>query len=323
MFAERADAHQRKLALEEIQELRKFVDPERPQHFAPRGDAEIVLELPALLQGIGLIDVVLQVFAVGVHGAQLLHVDRFAVLSQALEADQGPIGGILVRARGSGFSEDEMHVSVEFALVHQFEAAEIEASQHLGFGESPVAAFGEREVPSLQDGQLGSDALEQKIQKIEDRTENRSEPMVELAPALGDRLPVAEEDAAFHQHFVDPDQIQVEAAEIVDPVQIDKQLAGIRGFVLDVEVCFRIEHQGLGLAEAAEFQIVVDEGKKIFPVGKVILPQGNQNAVIRLTERIGWRVAFVADGGDGFERLEKVGGALRFFQGFRSGHDRG
>lgn len=27
VFAERADAHQRKLALEEIQELRKFVDP--------------------------------------------------------------------------------------------------------------------------------------------------------------------------------------------------------------------------------------------------------------------------------------------------------
>lgn len=35
VFAERADAHQRKLALEEIQELRQFVDPERPQHFAP------------------------------------------------------------------------------------------------------------------------------------------------------------------------------------------------------------------------------------------------------------------------------------------------
>lgn len=101
MFAEGADPHQREVALEEVEQLGQFVDPKRAQDPAPGSHAEIVLEFSAFLQGVGLIDVILQVFAVRMHGAEFFHVDGSAALAQAFKADERTVGGIGIGARRS------------------------------------------------------------------------------------------------------------------------------------------------------------------------------------------------------------------------------
>ena len=83
VFAERADAHQGQFSLEEIVKLRQLVYPERPQNLAPGGDAKVVFEFASFLQGVGLKDIILQVFAIGMHGAEFFDIDDLAVLAQA------------------------------------------------------------------------------------------------------------------------------------------------------------------------------------------------------------------------------------------------
>lgn len=199
VFAEGAHAHQGHPAPQEIGQLGQFVDPERPQHLAPGGHAEIVLELSPLLQGVGLEYVILQIFTVGMHGAELGNVYGFPMLSQAFQADQGSIGGVGIRFVGSGFFQDEMHHAVDLALVDQFKAAEIEAPQHLGLGKSAVPPLGEGEIPALQNREFWHHAPEEEIEEIHDNAQKRSKLLIELIPALGDGLSPANEHPAIEQ----------------------------------------------------------------------------------------------------------------------------
>lgn len=158
MFAESPHAHQGQFALEEIVELGQFVYPQAAQNFTPGGDPEVVFEFSAILQGVGLENVILQIFAVGVHGAEFAEIDNFSVLAETFETNQRAVAWVWVSAGWIGFFQDEVHEAIDFALVNQLEAAEIEASHHLRFGKRAVFALGEREIPTLENGQFGHHA---------------------------------------------------------------------------------------------------------------------------------------------------------------------
>jgi len=196
VLAEGADSHQHQFSVEEVDELGQFVYPQGAQDSAPGGDAKIIPELAPFLQRVGLIHVILQVFAIRVHGAKLLDIDHLAIFAQAFEADQGAIGGIGVSAGRLGFFEDEMHGGTDLPLADEFETAKVEAAQHLSLCQGAVPALGEGKIPTLQDWQLGHHAAEKKIQEIGKYTEDRCQPVIYLPFALGDGLAVANEDSA-------------------------------------------------------------------------------------------------------------------------------
>jgi len=210
----------------------------------------------------------------------------------------------------------------DLALVDELKAAKIETAEHLGLGKGAVFAFGEGEIPALQNGEFGHHAAKEEIAEIERRAEDGGEFLMESFTPLGDGLAVADENASILQQFVDFDEIEVEAAEVIDAVEIDEELTGVRGFVLNVEIGFGIEHQGLGAAEATELQIVVDKSKQLFLFVQVTLPEGHQDALFRSALGIGRRVAAVVEGGNAFRLLEKVGRALRLLQGLGPGNQR-
>ena len=166
MFTERAYTHQGEFPGEEIQELRQFINPEFTHDLAPGGDVEIVLELSAFLQVIGGMYVSLQILAVGMHGAELLHVDGFTVQAFTFEADQGAVTGIDVFPGFAAFAQDEVHLVVNFAFMDQVKAAEVKSAHDLGFREGAVFAIGESEIPALQDWQFREDAAVDEIDEI-------------------------------------------------------------------------------------------------------------------------------------------------------------
>ena len=105
-----------------------------------------------------------------------------------------------------------MHRAVNFAFVDQFKTAEIEASQYFGLGQGTVAAFGECEIPTLQDRDLRHYAAKQEIKKIGYHAHVGCEIAAELVPAFRDRLTLADKDPAVDEEFTDLDQIEVDAA---------------------------------------------------------------------------------------------------------------
>lgn len=287
VFAEGADSHQHQFSLEEVDQLRKFVYPQGAQDSAPGGDAKIIPELAPFLQRVGLIHVILQVFAVGMHGAELLDIYHLAIFAQAFETDQGAIGWVGVGAGRPGFFEDETHGGADFPLADEFETTKIEASQHLGLRQGAVPALGESKIPTLQDWQLGHHAAEKKIQEIGKDTEDRCQPGINLPFTLSDGLAVANEDPAGQQQLVDLDQIAIDTAKVVDLMEIDEELSGLGFLIFDVEIGFGIEYQGLGLAETAQIQIVVDKGKKFSVVCHIFLAKAVFDTLFRATLRKG------------------------------------
>ena len=77
------------LALKHINEHGEFVDPYLAHPTAPEIDAVVVGELAAGLQAAVLVEVGLQVFAVAVHGAELVDTDNLAVLADTAQLDKG------------------------------------------------------------------------------------------------------------------------------------------------------------------------------------------------------------------------------------------
>jgi len=152
VLAESSHTHQGQLSLEEVAELGQFVYPQSPHHFPPGSHPKIVFEFSAFLQVVGVIHIFLQVFAVGMHGAEFLHVDHPAVFAKAFETDEGTVGGVGIRAWLTAFFEDEVHQTVDFTFMDQIKPTEIEAPQHLGFGKRAGSAFGHGKIPALQDG---------------------------------------------------------------------------------------------------------------------------------------------------------------------------
>lgn len=250
VFAEGTHTHQCQFAAEEIVELGQFVYPQAAHNFTPGGHAKVVFEFSALLQGVGLENVILQIFAVGVHGAEFAQIDHLAVLAQAFEADQRAVAWVLVCAGRIGFFQDEVHEAVDFALVDQFETAEIETPQHLGFREGAVLAPGECEIPALEDGKFGHHAAQKEIQEIERRTEDGAVFSVEVSAPFGDGLSVTDEDTAVFEEFAHLDEIDVQTAQVVDAMQVDKHLPRGGKFFFDVEENFGIQDQGFGVRKA-------------------------------------------------------------------------
>lgn len=323
MFAEGAHPYQGQFPAEEIYKLGQFVDPHLAQDLAPGGDAEVVFELAAFLQVVGLIHVILQVFAVGMHGAELFHIDDPAVPAQAFQADKGAVGGVGIGARRPGLFQDEVHLAGDLALVDQFETAKIEPAKHLGLGEGAVPPAGEGEIPALQHRQLGHHAAKEEIEEIGDRAKIRCERGVKHLLAFGDGLPFADENTAVLQQLVDLDQVEVDPAQIVDLAVVEKHLAGAGFLVLDVVIILRIQDEGAGFVKTSEVQILVDEIKQLFAAVQIVLPEGNEDAVLGLALGVGRGVADVADGGHQFAAIQIEFWALRLFQRRGAGNEPG
>ncbi len=134
MLTQRPHPNQRQFSGKEIQELRQFIYPQLAHYLAPGGDAEIVLEFPTFLQIVRGVHISLQVFTVGMHSAELLHVDGFAVQALTFQADQGSIGGIHILSGFSALAQDEVHDPINLAFVNQFKTAKVESAHYLRFG---------------------------------------------------------------------------------------------------------------------------------------------------------------------------------------------
>ncbi len=111
----------------------------------------------------------------------------------------------------------------------------------------------------MQHRQFWHHAPEEEIPEIDDSAQIGCEASEKVVFAFGDRLPFADEDSARLQHLIHAYKIVVQAPEIVDLVQVYKEMAAAFRFILDVEVGLAIQHQSTRHTEAADIHKVVDE----------------------------------------------------------------
>lgn len=271
MFTERAYTHQGEFPGKEINELWQFIDPEFTHDLTPGCDAEIILEFAAFLKVIGSMHVSLQVFAVGVHGAEFLHINCLTVQSLPFQADQRPVAWIDVLSRFTAFTQDEVHLMVDFAFVNKVETAEVKSAHDFGLRKGTVFAVGESEIPALQDRQFWKHPAVDKINEVKHSAQVWGKAFIEKLFTLGDGLAVADKHATLLKHFIHADQVGIQAAEVIDLMQVQEEVTAALGFVLDIEEGLAIQHQGLLFAKACEIYVIIDEVEKISLSLKIVL----------------------------------------------------
>ena len=106
-------------------------------------------------------------------------------------------------------------------------------------------------------------------------------------------------------------------------MQIDEYLQGVRGFVLDVGVIFRVQGQGLRLAKAGKVKVGINEIDQFFVVAQIAVPAGKRNRVLQNTIRILGRVNLVVDRRNYLRAIQIELGAWGFFQFARPGYQFG
>lgn len=80
LLAQRTYTYQFHLAFQDVEEHGELIEPSLAQELSPLGDAIVVIELATHIQVVVLIDIGLQVFRIGVHGAELEHIELLPVL---------------------------------------------------------------------------------------------------------------------------------------------------------------------------------------------------------------------------------------------------
>ncbi len=133
----------------------------------------------------------------------------------------------------------------------------------------------------MQHRQFWHHASKEEIPEIDDSAQIGCEASEIVVFPLGNRLPFADEDSARLQHLIHADEIVIQAPEVIDLMQVDKEMAAAFRFILDVEIGLAIQHQSTRHTEAADIHKVVDEAKKIRIVLQIVLKEGDHNAVFR------------------------------------------
>ena len=80
LLTQRAHTYQFHLTLQDVDEHGQLVEPGLTQELSPLGDAIVVIELATHIQVVVLIDIGLQVLRIGIHGAELEHIELLPVL---------------------------------------------------------------------------------------------------------------------------------------------------------------------------------------------------------------------------------------------------
>ena len=229
MRAERTHSHKFDVTFEVVPPHGLLVEPEPSHHASPLRDAHVVVELASLLQVVLAVDVVLQVFRVGMHGAQLVDGDGLAVAADAPEPDDQAVGWIHVVVRVADLAGGVPGEPVDFAVFERFESAGDQASEHLGQRDDAVFALGDAEVEPFCDAQLGQHALDDEVDQMvrvaQDGRVLADQPGAELLVAFD----AADVGAAGEQGAVDRLEVLVEEAGVVDLALADQALKGVCG----------------------------------------------------------------------------------------------
>ena len=259
MLRQGAGADDLDVPAQPVDQLRQLVQPELAEEPSPGGDAEIVLELAALVQIVVLVHIILDELGVGMHGAQLVEGKGLALVADPFQLDQRTVGGIGIVAGALVLLGDIQELRADRQGGEDAKAAEIEPAQEFSVGEGAAAAAGEGEVDLFQDGKFGHHPAHEKIEQVDQLRHILGIFLVEriIASLIG--VHQAGEIAALDQLLVHGEEIAVEIAEIVDAVEIDKELPGERLERLNVIGGVGIQHRDGGEFHGVEIAAAVEQ----------------------------------------------------------------
>ena len=99
LTAQRADAHQFHLPLEDVDAHRKLVDPGFPEKASPEVHPVIIGKFPALLQSLMLQHIGLEIFGIAVHRPELIDANDIAFITHPRKFDETSARGFIVPYR--------------------------------------------------------------------------------------------------------------------------------------------------------------------------------------------------------------------------------
>ena len=236
MFAQCAHADQADVALQEIDQLRQFIDPVFSQQLAPAGQAKIAVELAIGLEMIVLVDEILQKLGIGIHGSELADIEPLSCHADPFQFDHELERWIFLD-RGIFFTlRDVIERVVDFLNRDHLEAAEIESSQCLGFGYDLVFTPCDKAIYFAHDRNLWQDRAARDMGEIERFCRNcMMRGKIAAAIRLVSFHP-ADKIAAIVNLSMHGQEIAIDKLEIIDRVQIDHEIDGLVGQPLDVAI---------------------------------------------------------------------------------------
>ena len=257
LLAQGPDAHNLHLSLQHIDEHRQLIEPGLAQESPPLRDAVIVAEFAAHIQVVVLVDVGLQVFGIGIHRAELEHIEFLPVLAHTAQLHQGTIGVRLVM-RCTLLLPDDTIAVMDVLLADDLEAAIIQPAQDLGTREDLPHLLRTKIVETTRQPEFWAHPMPQEIKEIDD---TRKKPGM-FAENLG---------TVFLGRIEATDQITV-------LLQLGVGLAEVTVHVTDgVEMVFRQQYLGLTIGHLPRlFRIVIEPCRALGTTRR--LGHGNQLA---------------------------------------------
>lgn len=130
LAAQRSNPNELHLPFQHIEQHGQLIEPSLTQETAPARHTVVVTELAALVQVVVLVHIGLQVLGIGVHGAELEHIEELAALAHPTQPHQRTIGVRLAM----GFTlllPDNTTTVVDILLAHHLKTTIIEPTQDL------------------------------------------------------------------------------------------------------------------------------------------------------------------------------------------------
>ena len=227
--ADRANPDEFEVSFNVVPEHGDLVDPVGAQQPAPAGDAEVVEEFVAAVQPRLLEYVLLDVFGVGVHGAEFVDGDDASVQAFATQPDERTEGGVHVVIRFADFADGKPGESIGSAVIDEFKTAGCQAPVHLGQRDDAVLPFCDVVVEPPGELPFGQQPLDDEMRRVERIAQGGRVAAVEPADELPVGLHTSGVGAAGDQGPVDRLEVLVEVADVVDLAAADDALEGVFG----------------------------------------------------------------------------------------------
>jgi len=158
VIAQRTYADELHIAANDVDEHGQFVEPILAQELSQTTHAIVGGEFATFLQAFVLVDVGLKVLGVGMHGAELVDADFFAVQAFATQTNEEAGGGMVVAYGLALLAGNDVELAVADFFAQDFEAGAIEFAQHLDAREGALVSLGDPHIEIAHEEQFGADA---------------------------------------------------------------------------------------------------------------------------------------------------------------------
>lgn len=166
VLRQRSYPNQLHIALQHVENHRQFVKPHLAEQLAPDVHSIVISKFSSFLQGVMLVYVRLEIFGIGIHGAELVNPNQLAVFSHTSQLDERCACRLVVPNRCLDFTGKDEELAVAKLFIYHLEACAIHPSEDFHPVVRAVLPFGHGEIDFFQPRHLRTETVPQVVKKV-------------------------------------------------------------------------------------------------------------------------------------------------------------